>query len=254
MQLELSQGLKYFRQILFNYFTSQVTFYLLIVLECGPISIVEMLYTTNLILLVGLAEFGDFSPRKVTIWSTSQNIVLCSSWPFLSKINIAKINKKRMIIGERNFLHIYTTGDMKIMNTIDVGTVTLGKLVLSANSDKNNFVCFSSSNDEGMVKVYDLLYLSFKTSIKAHKSPILKMTLNYKGDMLATCSCKGTIIRVFSLPKGEKIVTYKRGISSAYIFCLNFSFENDKLITTSDTGTMHVFDLKPEGEEYILYF
>jgi autophagy-related protein 18 len=254
LQLELSQGLKYFRQILFNYFTSQVTFYLLIVLECGPISIVEMLYTTNLILLVGLAEFGDFSPRKVTIWSTSQNIVLCSSWPFLSKINIAKINKKRMIIGERNFLHIYTTGDMKIMNTIDVGTVTLGKLVLSANSDKNNFVCFSSSNDEGMVKVYDLLYLSFKTSIKAHKSPILKMTLNYKGDMLATCSCKGTIIRVFSLPKGEKIVTYKRGISSAYIFCLNFSFENDKLITTSDTGTMHVFDLKPEGEEYILYF
>jgi WD40 repeat protein len=208
-----------------------------------------MLYTTNLILLVGLAEFGDFSPRKVTIWSTSQNIVLCSSWPFLSKINIAKINKKRMIIGERNFLHIYTTGDMKIMNTIDVGTVTLGKLVLSANSDKNNFVCFSSSNDEGMVKVYDLLYLSFKTSIKAHKSPILKMTLNYKGDMLATCSCKGTIIRVFSLPKGEKIITFKRGISSAYIFCLNFSFENDKLITTSDTGTMHVFDLKPEGEE-----
>ncbi len=227
---------------------------MLIVLECGPISIVEMLYTTNLILLVGLAEFGDFSPRKVTIWSTSQNIVLCSSWPFLSKINIAKINKKRMIIGERNFLHIYTTGDMKIMNTIDVGTVTLGKLVLSANSDKNNFVCFSSSNDEGMVKVYDLLYLSFKTSIKAHKSPILKMTLNYKGDMLATCSCKGTIIRVFSLPKGEKIVTYKRGISSAYIFCLNFSFENDKLITTSDTGTMHVFDLKPEGEEYIINF
>jgi WD40 repeat protein len=208
-----------------------------------------MLYTTNLILLVGLAEFGDFSPRKVTIWSTSQNIVLCSSWPFLSKINIAKINKKRMIIGERNFLHIYTTGDMKIMNTIDVGTVTLGKLVLSANSDKNNFVCFSSSSDEGMVKVYDLLYLSFKTSIKAHKSPILKMTLNYKGDMLATCSCKGTIIRVFSLPKGEKIVTYKRGLSSAYIFCLNFSFENDKLITTSDTGTMHVFDIKSEIDE-----
>jgi autophagy-related protein 18 len=197
---------------------------------------------------VGLAEFGDFSPRKVTIWSTSQNIVLCSSWHFISKINIAKINKKRMIIGERNFLHIYTTGDMKIISTIDVGTVTLGKLVLSASSDKNNFVCFSSSMDEGMVRVYDLLSFSFKLSIKAHKSPILKMTLNYKGDMLATCSCKGTIIRVFSLPKGDKIITFKRGMSSAYIFCLNFSFDNQKLITTSDTGTMHVFDLKSEEE------
>lgn len=207
-----------------------------------------MLYTTNLVLLVGLAEFGDFSPRKVTIWSTSQNIVLCSSWPFLSKINIAKINKKRMIISERNFLHIYTTGDMKILHTIDVGTVNLGKLALSPNSDKNNFVCFSSSNDEGMVRVYDLLYLSFKTSIKAHKSPILKMAINYKGDMLATCSCKGTIIRVFSLPKGEKLITFKRGIASAYIFCLNFSFGDEKLIATSDTGTMHVFDIKSEEE------
>ena len=36
---------------------------------------------------------------------------------------------------------------------------------------------------------------------------ILKMSLNYEGDRLATCSCKGTIIRVFSLPKGEKLCT-----------------------------------------------
>jgi autophagy-related protein 18 len=40
--------------------------------SCGPINIVEMLYTTNLILLVGLTEMGDLSPKKVTIWSTSK--------------------------------------------------------------------------------------------------------------------------------------------------------------------------------------
>ncbi len=209
-----------------------------------------MLYTTNLILLVGLTEFGDFSPKKVTIWSTSQNIVLCSSYPFSSNINIAKINKLRMVIGERNFLHIYSTGDMKILHTIDVGSVTLGKLVLSSNSEKNNWVCFSSSNDEGLVKVYNTLYPSMKTHIKAHKSPILKMCLNSVGDRLATCSCKGTIIRVFSLPKGDKILTYKRGISSAFIFCLNFSLNNEKLISSSDTGTLHIFDLKQEEEEH----
>lgn len=149
-----------------------------------------MLYTTNLILLVSLADFGDFSPRKVTIWSTSQNIVLCSSWPFQGKIIIAKINKKRMIICERNYMHIYTTGDMKIIHSIDIGNVSLGKLALSPSSDKNNFVCFSSNHDEGIVKVYDLLYLAYKVSIKAHKSPVLKLSLNNKGDLLATCSCK----------------------------------------------------------------
>jgi len=53
------------------------------------------------------------------------------------------------------------------------------------------------------------------------------------------------------LPKGEKIITYKRGMSSAYIFCMNFSSEGEKLITTSDTGTMHIFDLKADKLKYV---
>jgi WD40 repeat protein len=149
-----------------------------------------MLYTTNLVLLVGLVEFGDFSPKKVTIWNMTQSTVLCSSWPFTSKIHIAKINKKRMIICERNMMHIYATGEMKVLHSIDINNVTLGKLVISSNSDVNNFVCFSSSQDEGLVKVFDILYLNWKTSIKAHNSPILRMSLNNEGNLLATCSCK----------------------------------------------------------------
>lgn len=215
--------------------------------KCGPINIIEMLYKTNIVLLVGLTDFGEFSPKKVTIWTTSKNLVLCSSFPFTTKITVAKINKVRMIIGERNFLHIYSTGDMKVLHTFEISDISLGKLVLSGNSDKNVWLCFSTSKDEGVVKVYDTLYpTSVKTQIKAHKSPILKMCLNYEGDRLATCSCKGTIIRIFSLPKGEKLCTFKRGISSAFIFCLNFSRNSEKLISTSDTGMLHVFDIKEE--------
>jgi WD40 repeat protein len=208
-----------------------------------------MLYTTNLILLVGATDFGDFSPKKITIWSTSQNIVLCSSWPFLEKIRIAKINKKRMIICERNLMYVYTTADMKVLQTLEVGYITLGKLVLSPNSDKNNFACYSSNDDEGVVKVFDTIYLNVKTTIKAHKSPVLRMAINYNGDMLCSSSCKGTIIRVFNLPKGDRVVTVKRGLSSAYIFCMNFSLNSEKLLVTSDRGTMHIFDLKSDKEE-----
>ena len=149
-----------------------------------------MLYTTNLILLVSLVDFGDFSPRKVSIWCTKQNNLICSSWNFQGKIIIAKINKKRMIICERNLLHVYTTSNMKMIHSIDIGNVSLGKLALSPSSDKNNFVVYSSNVDEGIVKVYDLLFLAFKVSIKAHKSPVLKLSLNSKADLLATCSCK----------------------------------------------------------------
>ena len=101
-----------------------------------------MIYKSNIVLLVGLNDFGDFSPKKVTIWTTSKNVVLCSSFPFTSKINVAKINKVRMIIGERNYIHIYSTGDMKVLRIIEISDISLGKLVLSGNSDKNAWLCF----------------------------------------------------------------------------------------------------------------
>jgi autophagy-related protein 18 len=204
-----------------------------------------MLFTTNLVLLVGQTDFGDFSPRRVTIWSTKENCVICSSWPFTNKISIAKINKKRMVVLERNFLHFYSIEDMKILHSIEVGNVGASKFSLSP-SEKNNFLCFSSSTDEGIVKVYDILFFTFKSSFQAHKSEIMRMTINNKGELLATCSCKGTIIRIFSLPKGEKVLTFKRGISSANIFSMNFSSDNEKFISSSDTGTIHVFDLKKQ--------
>ena len=108
---------------------------------------------------------------------------------------------------------------MKILYTINVKDITLGKLVLSPNSDKNVWLCFSSSTDGGEIQVYDTLYPStVKTRFQAHKSPIMKICLNKEGDRLATCSCKGTIIRIFSIPKGDKLCTFKRGISNAFIF------------------------------------
>ena len=210
-------------------------FQLLYESNCGPINIIEMLYKTNIVLLVGLTDNGDFSPKKVTIWTTSKNLVLCSSSPFTSKITVAKINKVRMIIGERNFLHIYSTGDMRVLHTFEISDVCLGKLILSPNSERNVWLCFSTSKDEGVVQVYDTLNpTSIKVRIKAHKSPILKLSLSDKGDRLATCSCKGTIIRIFSLPKGEKICTFKRGIKPAFIFSLNFSKNSDKLLISCD--------------------
>ena len=209
-----------------------------------------MLYKTNLVLLVGLIDFAEFSPKKVTIWATTKHLVLCSSFPFNSNIIVAKINKARMVIVEKNFLHIYSTNDMKNLHTFEISDISLGKLVLSGNFEKNVWLCFSSSKDEGVVNIYDALYpTAIKTQIKAHKSPILKMCLNNEGDRLATCSCKGTIIRIFSIPKGEKLCTFKRGISSAFIFCLNFSRNSEKLISTSDTGMVHIFDIKEEMEK-----
>ena len=224
-------------------------FQLLYKSDVGPISIIEMLYKTNIILLVGLNENANFSPKKITIWTTLKNTVICISHHFSEKIIVAKINKERMIIGEKNRLHVYSTTSMDFLYSYNVADITLGNLILSRNSEKNNWFCYSSYKDEGMVNVYDAMdQKGIKVQIKAHKSQIFKMSLNYEGDRLATCSCKGTIIRVFSLPKGEKLCTFKTGVTPAIIFCLNFSRNSEKLIATSDNGILYLFDIKEEME------
>ena len=209
-----------------------------------------MLHNCNVILLVGLTEFGKFSPNRIVLWRTDTNIPYYYSSPFNSQIIAAKINKCRMIVAERNYIHIFSTGEINNLHTYECSNACLGKIVLSNNIDKNVWICFSSSIDQGEVKVYDALYpTTKKIQIKAHKSPILKLSLSDKGDRLATCSCKGTIIRVFSLPDGQKLCTFKRGISPAFIFCLNFSKKGDKLIASCDKGIINVFDIEDEMEK-----
>ena len=215
-----------------------------------PINIIEMLHTSNIILLVGLAENENFSPKRFTLWSCTKKNNIYSSPIFNTEIIVAKINKVRIIITEKNYLHIFSNGNtQEIIHSYTISNITLGKIALSSNIEKNCWICFSTSIDKGDIKIYDALYPStIKMQLKAHKSPILKLSLNKKGDRLATCSCKGTIIRIFSLPDGNKICTFKRGINSAFIFCLSFSDDNDKLISSSDNGMIHIFDIE-EGIE-----
>ena len=53
-----------------------------------------MLYNTNLIALVGSGEQPEFSPRRLTLWNTSNSTILCEL-SFLTKIQGVKMNKLR---------------------------------------------------------------------------------------------------------------------------------------------------------------
>ena len=57
--------------------------------------------------------------------------------------------------------------------------ITLGNLILPRNSANNNWFCYSTYKDEAMVNVYETMnQKGIKVQIKAHKIPILKMSLN----------------------------------------------------------------------------
>ena len=47
--------------------------------------------------------------------------------------------------------------------------------------------------------------------VQAHKTPVSALSFNFTGTMLATASGKGTVIRVFSIPEGQKLYQFRRG-------------------------------------------
>lgn len=93
----------------------------------------------------------------------------------------------------------------------------LGRMLLSPNNSENCYLVYTDSIYKGTIKVYDAWNLRQSSTFEAHQTPILKMSMNFEGKKLVTTSYKGTMIRVFSLPKGNKLYTFKRGITHCMI-------------------------------------
>ena len=69
------------------------------------------------------------------------------------------------------------------------------------------------------------------------------------GYKLATASEKGTIIRIFDVCKGECLQELRRGSEYATIYSLAYDIKSQWLACSSDSGTIHIFALKPTDEE-----
>jgi len=79
--------------------------------------------------------------------------------------------------------------------------------------------------------------------IKAHQSSLGCLSINSDGTMLATASEKGTVIRVFSVPGGERLFHFRRGSLPAQIFCMSFNATSTLLCVSSSSETVHIFKL-----------
>jgi WD repeat-containing protein 45 len=84
-----------------------------------------------------------------------------------------------------------------------------------------------------------------KRVLRAHNTALRCMALSPSGNLLATASEQGTLIRVFNTKTLDQVAEFRRGVERAVIFGLAFSNGERWLASTSDKGTIHIFDLRP---------
>ena len=73
-------------------------------------------------------------------------------------------------------------------------------------------------------------------------------TFSPDGKFIATCSNKGTLIRIYSTDNGILYKELRRGSDQVQIIDIKMNFDNTLLLCSSSKGTIHIFSSEKENK------
>uniref|UniRef100_A0A8C9TN49 WD repeat domain, phosphoinositide interacting 2 n=2 Tax=Scleropages formosus TaxID=113540 RepID=A0A8C9TN49_SCLFO len=207
--------------------------------DTEDVCIVERLFSSSLVAIVSLK-----APRKLKVCHFKKGTEICN-YSYSNTILAVKLNRQRLIVCLEESLYIHNIRDMKVLHTIrETPPNPLGLCALSISND-NCYLAYPGSATIGEVQVFDTVNLRAANMIPAHDSPLAALAFDASGSKLATASEKGTVIRVFSIPEGQKLFEFRRGMKRCVSICsLAFSMEGLFLSASSNTETVHIFKLE----------
>ncbi|OVA09488.1 WD40 repeat [Macleaya cordata] len=210
----------------------------------GAYSIVEMLFSSSLLAIVGAGEQPSLSPRRLCLFNTVTGTSL-RELNFLTSILAVRVNKKRLIVLLQDKTYIYDLNTLAILDTIDTVPNPKGLCAFSPNLDAC-YLALPASTTKGSVLLYNVMELQSHCEIDAHLSPLAAIALSANGLYIATASEQGTIIRVHLVTQATKSYSFRRGTYPSTIYSLSFGPSMqlpDILVATSSSGSVHVFSL-----------
>lgn len=206
--------------------------------DSEDICLVERLFNSSLVAVVSLS-----SPRKLKVCHFKKGTEICN-YSYSNTILAVKLNRSRLVVCLEESLYIHNILDMRVLHTIrDTPPNPAGLCTLSYSGDVS-YLAYPGSSTIGEVQVFDATNLHAKIMIPAHDSPLAALAFSYSGQQLATASERGTVIRVFNIADGSRLLEFRRGVKRCVaISSLSFSPDATFLCCSSNTETVHVFRL-----------
>ncbi|PKY06672.1 YVTN repeat-like/Quino protein amine dehydrogenase [Aspergillus campestris IBT 28561] len=200
------------------------------------IGVAVMLGQSNYLAIVGGGKQPKFPQNKLVIWDDAKHKAVITL-EFRTSVLGVRLSKSRIVVALLNSIQIFAFSSppqkLSTFETADnpMGLACLGQEVLAF-----------PGRSPGQVQLVELKTGNVSI-IPAHSSPLRAMTLSPDGEVLATASEAGTLIRVFATANCTKMAELRRGVDHAVIFSLGISPSSNLLAVTSDKSTLHVFDL-----------
>uniref|UniRef100_A0A673HSZ1 WD repeat domain phosphoinositide-interacting protein 2 n=1 Tax=Sinocyclocheilus rhinocerous TaxID=307959 RepID=A0A673HSZ1_9TELE len=181
--------------------------------DTEDVCIVERLFSSSLVAIVSLK-----APRKLKVCHFKKGTEICN-YSYSNTILAVKLNRQRLIVCLEESLYIHNIRDMKVLHTIRETPPNPSGLCALSISNDNCYLAYPGSATIGEVQVFDTVNL-------------------------------GTVIRVFSIPEGQKLFEFRRGVKRCVSICsLAFSMEGLYLSASSNTETVHIFKLETQREK-----
>ncbi|KAK6171371.1 hypothetical protein SNE40_019576 [Patella caerulea] len=217
--------------------------------QVGSVSSAEMLFRSNILVLVGGGTMPKYDEKAVLVWDMSAKKESDSALmdiTFAQPVVGVKVLKNRLIVILRNQVHVFSfPNEVEKLYTFSTRDNPRG---LCAVSCYGNILVFPGIKC-GSVQIVDLETTQpsqtvSPVNINAHQNDLACLAVDQKGSMIATASRKGTLIRVFDIQSKKLVVELRRGADPAMLYCLSFSPDSSFLCASSDKGTVHIFAIK----------
>ena len=169
----------------------------------GEIAMVIMLYRTNILALVGSDNNMNHKRSKLIIWDDNQK----------KSLSELKFNQNIMNHG-----------------------------IVGVSFDQNQTILAYPDKTKGCVRIKNFEKASV-FSVQAHENNIAYICISYDGNLMATASEQGTLIRIFQTETGAQLQELRRGKDKADIKHICFSPDYKFLAASSNKGTIHIWSL-----------
>ncbi|KAK0387648.1 hypothetical protein NLU13_3893 [Sarocladium strictum] len=200
------------------------------------VGLVQMMGTSNYLALVGGGKSPKFAMNKAIIWDDMKGKIALEITA-LTAVRGVQLGRERIAVVLQNSVRVYSFA--KPPDLLHVYETADNLLGLCCLSDRQ--LAFPGRTS-GQIQLVELSTGNVSI-IPAHSSALKAMSFSPDGELLASASETGTLIRVYSTGNCARIAELRRGVDPASIFSLGFSPSGTMLACTSDKSTLHIFDV-----------
>ncbi|KAH9025967.1 WD40 repeat-like protein [Lactarius pseudohatsudake] len=223
----------------------------------GARGIVEMLFCTSLIALVGAADQPSSSPRKLQIVNTKRQSMICELL-FPSSILAVKMNRKTLVIVLETEIYIYDISNMRLQHVIETPPNPEAIVALSPSAD-NSYLAYPSpvpvpaptppapssaaAAASGDVLLFSTKSLTVSQIIRAHKAPISALALTAPARSSRRPPRRAPSSACGASRAQRSCTSSAAGRAKARIYSLSFNVVSTLLAVSSAHDTVHIFKL-----------